>query len=131
MVKSRLILKANSIWKIESYSCQYVNLYLMLRKSIQHLQRKQTKDCIAFQYHTEYGLTNPPTEYLDSPGLRLSFISYLLFFKKFAFIYFYFWLHWVFVAVHSTLWLWRWGLPFVMMLGLFVVVGSPAVGSRL
>ena len=42
-----------------------------------------------------------------------------------------FWLHWVFVAVPSTLWLWQWGLPFLMVLGLLLVVGSPAAGSRL
>lgn len=46
MVKSRLILRANSTWKLESHSCQYVNLCLMLRKSIQHLERvKQTSVC--------------------------------------------------------------------------------------
>lgn len=56
MVKSRLILRANSTWKLESRCCQYVDLCLMLRKGVQRLERaNQTSTCC-------FGSTGSPAE---------------------------------------------------------------------
>lgn len=71
MVKSRLILRANSIWKIESHSCQYVNLSLMLRK-ISNIY-KLGEGCIARPFNIIWTQPNRATQgQFHAVGMRPS-----------------------------------------------------------